>query len=236
MGRPNTRPRTFREWRKKQAYRILPVFVPLVRFLIRSLGATMRVRLEREGPVMRMVEEGKPVLVAFFHGRQFVLVHEMRHRPVVIMTSISYLGEIQARVLGGFGFRIVRGSSSRGGVKVLGEMIRHLRRGYSGAFAVDGPRGPGGVVKPGIIFIARKLGVPIIPVTTSARPSILLRSAWDRYLLPMPFSRGLVLFGTPWHPEGNEDDPAVREDCLKLAQILSDLEKEADALVGKTKR
>jgi lysophospholipid acyltransferase (LPLAT)-like uncharacterized protein len=223
----------FREWRKRQAYNILPIFVPPVRFLIRSLGATMRVRYEREGSVMRMLEDGQPLLFAFFHGRQFIMVHEMRGRPVVIMTSISYLGEIQARVLRGFGFRIVRGSSSHGGVRVLGEMIRHIRRGSQGAFAVDGPRGPGGIVKPGVIFAARKLRVPIVPVTTSARPSVLFSSAWDRYLLPMPFSCGLVLFGEPWHPGEGGDDQAVQEDCLKLARILRELEKEADALVGR---
>jgi lysophospholipid acyltransferase (LPLAT)-like uncharacterized protein len=158
----------------------------------------------------------------------------MRNRPVVIMASISYLGEIQARVLNRFGFRIVRGSSSRGGVRVLGEMIRHVRRGHSGAFAVDGPRGPGGVVKPGVIFAARKLGVPIVPLSTSSRPSVLFKSAWDRYLLPLPFSSGLVLFGTPWYPEGSDDDGSVQEDCLKLARILMDLDREADVLVGRT--
>lgn len=223
----------FREWKRRQAYSILPVFVLPVYFFIRFLGATMRVRFMNEEPVMRMLEDGRPCLYAFFHGRQFILVHEMRNRPVVIMTSISYLGEVQARALRKFGFRIVRGSSSRGGVRVLGEMIRHVRRGNQGAFAVDGPRGPGGVVKPGIIYAAKKLAVPIVPVTTSSRPSVLFSSAWDHYLLPMPFSRGLVLFGAPWHPEGKDDDQAVREDCLRLARILSELGKEADALVGR---
>jgi len=233
MNLPRSRRRAFREWRKRQAYRVLPVFVPPVRFFIRFLGATMRVRFVHDKPVMEMLDSRQPFLFAFFHGRQFILVHEMKRWPVVIMTSISYLGDIQARVLSSFGFRIVRGSSSRGGVRVLAEMIRHVRNGDTGAFAVDGPRGPGGIVKPGIIFASKKLGVPIVPVTTSARPSILLHSAWDRYLLPLPLSRGLVLFGEPWHPGGGSGDEDIRSNCLELARILEDLEMEADALLGR---
>jgi lysophospholipid acyltransferase (LPLAT)-like uncharacterized protein len=233
MSPRKSRRSPFKEWRKRQAYNILPIFVPPMRLLIRSLGMTLRVSFQGVDPVIRKLDDGQLLLFAFFHGRQFILVHEMRGRPVVIMTSISYLGDIQARVLSSFGFRIVRGSSSRGGVRVLGEMIRHVRSGDAGAFAVDGPRGPGGVVKPGVIFAARKLGIPIVPITTSASPSIIFRSAWDRYLLPLPFSRSVVLFGQPWYPDAGGDDEGIQEDCLRLARILSDLEKEADAIVGR---
>ena len=100
--------------------------------------------------------------------------------------------------------------------------------------AVDGPRGPGRIVKPGIIFAALKLGVPIVPTTTSARPALLFKSAWDRYLLPLPFSRGLILMGLPWHPGEVSDPSNVKVQCEELSRILVDLEAQADALVGKT--
>jgi lysophospholipid acyltransferase (LPLAT)-like uncharacterized protein len=180
-----------------------------------------------------MLEAGQPFLMAFFHGRQFLLVHRLKSWPAAIMTSISYMGEIQSRILSGFGFKIIRGSSSRGGARVLGQMIRLVRQGNIGVFAVDGPRGPGGVAKPGVIFAARKLGVPIVPVTTSARPSFVLKSAWDRYLLPMPFCSALILFGSPWHPGDSLGEEAIREDCRKLEDILNELGKEADTLIGK---
>lgn len=183
-----------------------------------------------------MLAAGQPFLLAFFHGRQFLLINEMEGRPGVIMSSISYMGEVQAGILKGFGFRVIRGSSSRGGARVLGQMIRFVRNGRVGVFAVDGPRGPGGVVKPGVIFAARKLGVPIVPLTTSARPSLLFGSAWDRYVLPMPFCRGLILFGSPWHPGEGPGASGVEEDCLKLGRILSGLEREADVLIGRTKK
>jgi len=236
MKVPNTRRSPFREWRRSLAYRIVPVFSALGRFFIRSFWATMRVRLQDERPVISMLEAGQPFLVAFFHGRQFLLVRGLRGWPAVIMASISYMGEIQSGILEGLGYRVVRGSSSRGGARVLGEMIRFVRQGRVGAFAVDGPRGPGRVAKSGIVFAARKLGIPIIPVTTSARPSLFFGSTWDRFMLPMPFCRGLILFGSPWHPSGGPDPAGVREECVKLEEMLNELEIRADALVGRKKR
>jgi lysophospholipid acyltransferase (LPLAT)-like uncharacterized protein len=230
MG-PGNRRSPFREWRRRRAYSLVPFLSLLVRFLVRCLGMTMRVRFEGGEPVFRMLKNGQPFFFAFFHGRQFLLIHGLRGHPVVIMTSISYLGEIQAGVLRSFGYSIVRGSSSRGGVRVLTEIIREVRRGNPCAFAVDGPRGPGSVVKPGVIFAARKLGVPVVPVTTASKPSLLFRSAWDRYQLPLPFSRGLILFGQPWNPGEGTGNVAVDQQCRELEAALKRLESRADALI-----
>ncbi len=236
MVNPKARNSASRRWGKRLAYGMVPLFSALGLVLIRGLSATMKVRLEGEGPVIAMDQAGRPFLLAFFHGRQFLLVSKLSGRPAVIPASISFLGEIQSGILEGFGYKIVRGSSSRGGARVLGEMIRNVRRGTVGAFAVDGPRGPGRVVKPGIIFAARKLGIPIIPVTTSAHPSRIFGSAWDRYMLPMPFCRGLILFGTPWYSSGEPGAAAVDSECAILAEILNELEITADALVGKKQK
>ncbi|UCG37802.1 MAG: lysophospholipid acyltransferase family protein [bacterium] len=225
----------FREWRRKQAYRVLPVFPPIGRIFIRLFGATLRSRFQGEGSVLEMVNSGQPFLLTFFHGRQFLLVHQLRGWPVAIMTSISYMGEIQSRILKGFGYRIIRGSSSRGGARVLGQMMRLVRRGAIGSFAVDGPRGPGGVVKPGVVFAARKLNIPVVPVSTSAWPSVVFRSTWDRYLLPLPFSRAVVLFGVPMHLGEDSEERSVQSDCLRIAEVLRELEKEADVLIGRVK-
>jgi len=234
MGSARKRRKVFREWRKKVAYSVVPGISAFGRMLIRSLFKTMRVRLQGEEPVIRMLESGEPFLMAFFHGRQLLLVPGMEGYRAAIMASISFLGEVQTGILEGFGYKVIRGSSSRGGARVLGEMIRYLRKGGIGALAVDGPRGPGQIVKPGIIFTARKLGVPIIPVSTSARPALLFKSAWDRYLLPLPFSRGLILLGSPWHPGEGSDSLDVEVQCDNLGRILMELEARADALIGRT--
>jgi len=226
----------FREWRRKQAYRILPVFPPLGFLFIKGLSLTIRTRFSGDASVQEMLNSKSPFVLAFFHGRQFLLVHQLRHWPNTIMTSISYMGEIQARVLKMFGYITIKGSSSKGGTRVLVEMVNNVRRGRIGTFAVDGPRGPYGEVKPGAVFTAKKLGVPVIPVSTSAWPSLLIENAWDRYLLPVPFSRALVHFGEPIFLDSDITEESIKKDCQQVGRALEKLEAEADVLIGRTRK
>ena len=113
-------------------------------------------------------------------------------------------------------------------------MIAHIRRGRIGTIAVDGPRGLNREVKPGAVFAAKKLGVPVVPVTTSAWPSLIMGNFWDRYLLPLPFSRALVHFGEPLILDRDLSDESVQQDCLRIGSALEQLEVEADALIGRT--
>jgi lysophospholipid acyltransferase (LPLAT)-like uncharacterized protein len=225
--------RSFREWRRRRAYDILPIFPPVVRAIIRLIGATLNVTTSGEDTVRELLASKRPFLLAFFHGRQFLLTYHLQGMPLTIMTSISYLGDIQTRTLQGLGFTIVRGSSSRGGAKVLAQTMRNLKKGFPAALAVDGPRGPHQIVKPGIIFLSKKLDVPIIPVSTSARPSRVFMSAWDKYILPFPFARAHIRFGKPFIPEIDKSDESVEAECGRLANMLLQLDIDTDREVGR---
>jgi lysophospholipid acyltransferase (LPLAT)-like uncharacterized protein len=227
----------FREWRRKQAYNLLPFLTFAGIALFRMFGVTLRTRFSGHLPVLDMVRSGEPFVLAFFHGRLFLLVNQLRGWPLVVMLSISYLGEIQSRILESFGYATIRGSRSRGGSRVLAEMIVHVRkRGRIGVFAVDGPRGPYREVKPGVVFVAKKLGVPIVPVTSSARPSVILGWLWDRFLLPVPFARATVHLGEPIMLDDDLSESSISDDCRRIEHILENLETEADALVGRTEK
>ncbi len=117
---------------------ILP---PLARCFIRSLGGTVGMTVEGEGPLLEMEARGKAAVLPFFHGRQFLLINHLAGRRVTVISSLSRDGELQARTLAGLGFSIVRGSSSRGGARALLGMARLMEQGVHASFAVDGPRG-----------------------------------------------------------------------------------------------
>ena len=224
---------SFRQWRKRQAYNILPVFPLLLRALSAVVGSTSRFRSSGEGPAREMLAEGRPFVLAFLHGRLFLLMHHLKNYPLTVMVGISYLGEIQSRTLQSQGFETVPGSRSKGAARALTRLIRAVRDGRVGAFAVDGPRGPYGEVKGGVVYAAKKLGVPIIPVMTSARPALVFRSSWDRFLLPFPFCRAVVRFGEPVLLDQNMDEQTMMNDCARLGEILKVLESEADAEAGR---
>lgn len=165
--------------------------------------ATLRVRLEVH-PGLDQVKD-VPWVLAFFHGTQWPLLAWKRRRPTLVMVSRSADGQLQARALGVLGFRVVRGSSSRGGARALGAILRGLRRGDAdAAFAVDGPRGPYGDVKPGAVLAARRSGGVLVPMGSAAAGGKTFTRAWDRFVLAWPFTRVVVVLGAPVRPAAHE--------------------------------
>lgn len=171
------------------------------------------------------------VLFAFWHGRQLPLVYRWRAHDIAILTSLSKDGALQSLVLSGLGYHIQRGSSSRGGVRGLVGMIRALQAGRDGAFAVDGPRGPLHAIKPGILYAARKTGFPIVPISVGARSVRRLDRAWDRYLLPRPFTRTVVAYGPPIPVPADASDEDLERISGVLEAALHEVTAEADRQV-----
>jgi lysophospholipid acyltransferase (LPLAT)-like uncharacterized protein len=168
------------------------------------------------------------VLYGFWHGRQYLLVHGFRDLGIAIMTDLSWAGEIQTRILARFGYEPVRGSSRRRPARALAAIKRKIERGHPAAFALDGPSGPAFRSKLGILYLAAKLGYPIVPVATSARPAWVLGSTWCRYVFPLPFARCRVVRGAPIHAAA--DGTLAQEE---LDRIVSRLTAEADRAVGR---
>lgn len=146
-----------------------------------------------------------PAIYPFWHRGVFPAVYWFRNRNIAVMTSRSFDGEYIARIIEKFGFRAVRGSSSRGAVAALIGMKRELEQGRAVAFTIDGPRGPRFIAKPGPVLLARKTGQRIIPLHLQPARHWTLKS-WDAFMIPKPFSRVLVTMGHPIHvpPDGDE--------------------------------
>jgi lysophospholipid acyltransferase (LPLAT)-like uncharacterized protein len=169
---------------------------------------TLRVEVELHPELERVKDV--PWVLSFFHGTQWPLLAWRRRRPTLVMVSHSNDGQLQARALGLLGFLVVRGSSSRGGARALGAIVRRLRRGdVDAAFAVDGPRGPYGEVKPGAVLAASRSGGVVVPMGSAAVHGKTFARAWDRFVLAWPFSRVTVVLGAPLSPVEAEAALAV---------------------------
>jgi lysophospholipid acyltransferase (LPLAT)-like uncharacterized protein len=192
---------------------------------VRALSRTLRIEKD-DHPETAALDPTK-VLYAFWHGHQFLLLPAYSHQGVAVMTDLSWAGRIQAGLMIRLGFRVVGGSSRRRAVQAVAEMKQTLESGCSGAIAVDGPAGPIYESKPGVLYLARKLGYPIVPVVVSARHSWRIRRAWCLYMVPAPFTKCLVLTGKPIVLAA--DDVFEPED---LDDILVELTRVADERVG----
>jgi lysophospholipid acyltransferase (LPLAT)-like uncharacterized protein len=161
--------------------------------------ATLRVCVVAD-PAVQAVRH-RPWVLAFWHGTQWPLLAWRRRRKTVVLVSHSRDGAMQARALSVLGLHVVRGSTSRGGARGLAALVRAMRReAADAAFAVDGPRGPIGAVKGGVVVAARATGAVIVPMTGAVRRGIVLSRTWDRFAIAWPFTRVDVVLGPPVDP------------------------------------
>jgi hypothetical protein len=169
---------------------------------------TLRLELEVHPALAEAAD--RPWVLSFFHGTQWPLLSWRRRRPTLVMVSHSRDGQLQARALGLLGFLVVRGSSSRGGARGLAAIVRGLRRQTTdAAFAVDGPRGPYGVVKAGALVAARRSGAVLVPMGSAIGAGKTFERAWDRFALAWPFTRVSVVLGAPIDAAATEETLAV---------------------------
>jgi lysophospholipid acyltransferase (LPLAT)-like uncharacterized protein len=195
--------------------------------LLSVWSRTLRLQFVHKEIPDRLTAEGKNFIYAFWHGRQFMLFHSHRNSGVVIPASESRDGEIQAGILKWFGFDVVRGSSKRKGDRALLGLVDRLRKGKSLALAVDGPRGPIYEAKQGVTYLAGKLDKQIVPVMSSAKSYWILEKIWDKYLLPKPFTKGIIMYGEPIIVQGTGEEELERK-RKELEAALNRLMAQAD--------
>lgn len=197
--------------------------------IINTISKTMKIKYVNKEIVDNFLEKKQKIAFAFWHGRQFLLVYAHRMIRIVLMTSLSKDGDLQTQIMEKFGYKCVRGSSSKGGVSALKGIVREINQNnYNTAIAVDGPRGPLYEVKDGILFIARFTSSVIIPVSSSAYPKKIFEKAWDKYILPLPFSKGVIVYGNPVYVNRDDD---LNNKKIELRNELDRVTKLSDELI-----
>lgn len=165
--------------------------------LVRLISRTYRYKLVDTENEQGALDAHGTVVYASWHQRFFPgITFFATRKPIAIMISQSRDGEMIARVVDILGWRSVRGSSSKGGIRALKELRSLTQKGFRVGHIVDGPQGPFGVIKPGLLTIAQFAGAPIVPVIASAQRRWTFNS-WDRFMVPKPFSRVIIRFAPP---------------------------------------
>jgi len=159
--------------------------------------------------------KGKGLLYASWHRGLMFFVYFYRNLQFVVMASASNDGELAAQASKRFGWIPVRGSSTRRGSQALKEMNALFKKGHRGGLVVDAPTGPPYISKIGIIILAKRTGLPIVPVMWNVDRSWRIGS-WDRSIIPKPFSKIIFLYGDSllYIPEdaSNEECEAYRKE------------------------
>jgi lysophospholipid acyltransferase (LPLAT)-like uncharacterized protein len=206
---------------------------------IRLVHRSGRWQLRYDPATAALVRARRPFIGAFWHGRMLMidaawrtLLAELQMRDALqpyVISSDHRDGRFMAKATARFGLKTVFGSTKHGAVGLLRVARRVLADGQIAVVTPDGPKGPRMRAKPGVVRLAMKMGVPVVPITFAADRQRLLKS-WDRFALVWPFSKGVLAFGAPIEVGADADAEALR---LRLEHELSALTAEADRAVGR---
>ena len=189
--------------------------------LLKHIGKTIRYETDAWENVEKIERAGKIPIYSFWHNRIFAGTYFFRERGIVIITSQSFDGEYIARFIQRFGYGAVRGSSTRGGVGALVEMIRLSKKGLPMGFSVDGPRGPRYVAKTGAVLLAKKTGNPLMPFVFECEKFWTLNN-WDKMQIPKPFTRAKLFIGEPIYVAKDADEAEIENKRLELQRKLDE--------------
>ncbi len=205
--------------------------IPYIGILIvKIISATYRIRIINSDIERNILKRGHIPIYASWHQRFFPgITFFASRKPISIMISQSKDGELISKIVNILGWYPVRGSSSRGGRQALREIKKLVQKGYRVGHIVDGPTGPLGVVKPGLLIIAQASGMPIVPVITSAEKKWVFNS-WDRFMVPKPFSRVIIRFSDEIRIPRKIERSDFEEKRSSIENTLKKLYIETDAI------
>jgi len=200
----------------------------LAALYIRLVHATGRWEVVGGDAPTAMWDQGKPFILAFWHGRILMMPKCWRRSAAIHMLISQHRdGQLIARSVAHFGIHWLAGSTTRGGSQALRAMLKALKAGECVGITPDGPKGPRMRASAGIVNVARLSGCPIIPATFAAsRRSVL--GSWDRFVVAKPFAKGVFVWGRPITVPRDADE-AVLEACrLAVEDELNAITRAAD--------
>lgn len=186
-----------------------------------------RMTLIGEKEYKQIRDQGKPVIFLVWHNRIFIVPFFFRRRNIMPLISPSQDGEIPAQIMARWGYKILRGSSSHSMVAPWKEMVKELRNGGEVIIVPDGPRGPDRTMKLGGIKLAQQTGAYLVPFSFSAS-KIKNLDSWDRFLMFLPFSKVIALYGKPFRVDPGLEGESLKREQLRIEKLLIDLDSKAD--------
>ncbi|PIP72027.1 MAG: hypothetical protein COW89_08725 [Nitrospinae bacterium CG22_combo_CG10-13_8_21_14_all_47_10] len=162
-----------------------------------------------------------PYILTLWHGRIFYLFYYLRRHPeYFLLISPSEDGDLLARLARLMGYSVIRGSTYKKAVPAARSLIKVLRKNNKIIIIADGSRGPRCVAQSGSVQLAGITGAPIFPMTFGARNKVVLNS-WDRFVIPLPFTRCTLNFSSPISLARRADEQSIEEKRLELENTLN---------------
>lgn len=202
----------------------------ITKLIINILCRLVKIKVLGKEFYLKAKESGRKIIFILWHGRIIVPIFLHRNQGIRPLVSLSRDGDFAAMVLEGFGYKPIRGSSSKGGKEAFQKMKEALETSEI-AIIPDGPRGPGKVLKPGCIYLAQQTGAVLIPVSFSCKKRKFLRG-WDKHLIFPPFTKCVMIYGEPIRIPKDLSQEEIENFRKEIEKKLIDLDEMADKLAS----
>lgn len=186
-----------------------------------------RMTVDGEEKYWKLRETGKPVILLVWHRKIFLVPYFFRRRGIMPLISLSRDGEIAARIMDDWGYKILRGSGSHMIKSAWLEMKKELLAGGAVLIVPDGPRGPDRNLKLGCIKLATETGAVLLPWSFTAYRKKILKS-WDRFLMFYPFTKVAAVYGRPIEVSRGLSVEAMEIERRRIEKIMVAFDAEID--------
>ena len=200
--------------------------------LVRLLGLTLRIEKSGVENIAKARSLSGNLIYAFWHGRLLMLTYVHRNEGNDVLVSTHQDGEYIARVLAGLGFGTVRGSSTRGGTGAVLKLTGTGAQKHDIGITPDGPHGPRERCRSGVIYVAKRNRMAVLPLAASHKSGLIL-SSWDRFMIPFPFARCRVVYGDPVLYDSSLAEESIETAAQDLERRIKAVTQEADNGCGR---
>lgn len=205
--------------KKALSYFSFPVYC-----FYKLLTASLRYTEKGRERLDELHAQGEHFVFCLWHDELFPLMKMQKHFDILTVVSPSLDGSLLANVLQKLGLRIVRGSSTRKGMSALLNALKTMRSEHVHAcITLDGPLGPRHEVKDGASFVAFHANAHIVPIRIHMK-NFYAFNTWDKFKLPLPFSRVTVEYADPYKINSEVlDAESIDKEKRKLKKILDEM-------------
>lgn len=200
------------------------------RWIFQILFLFNKISIKGENQFLNIIKNGEPIMICVWHGRLlFPSWYIRKHTSLHIVSSRHPDSEILGRILIKWGYKLIKGSTNKGGSQVIRKMREIFNNRGIIAVTNDGPKGPLHIAKSGSVSLAIKKNVKIISITGSATKFWKAKS-WDHFMLPKPFGKIQIVISKPLiiseKPKNSIEEIEIITDFINRHQ------NEADMITG----
>jgi lysophospholipid acyltransferase (LPLAT)-like uncharacterized protein len=193
---------------------------------INLLCKSLKIEKINQEVIDHLQQKNQNYVLAFWHSTMLLPWYVHRNQNFAALTSLSKDGDLLARQLKSWNYKVVRGSSSKGGDIALGIMVDLAKNKYSIAITPDGPRGPVRQFKAGAVITAKKSGIPVVLAGVGFSNKRKLKS-WDSFEIPKFFSKAKIVYSEPIFVNSELSYEETSEIIKKCEQLLNELQDSA---------